>query len=121
MNAEDVVNNLTLSIIAGAYVLLVSLLGIVWHRVEAYSTKMEAVKNELLHAISEASERFNTTISREREESIIADRRLNIHDRISSAISDEPFDSKLIAKQGQGSVPSTKRIQAIMARGAGSA
>lgn len=112
-SANEIINTLSLSIIGGAFVLIFALLGTIWARVEKVLGKVESTKNEILVTIENAMAKVNELMDREKRESIIADKRLNIHDRISSAITDKPFDSKLIAT-GSGDIPSTSRIQKLM-------
>lgn len=113
MPATEAINAMVMSILSGAFLLVFGLLGLIWSRIEKVGSKVESTKDEVIATLTEALGKVNELMEREKKEFIIADKRLNIHDRVTSAISDKPFDSKLIAT-GSGEIPSTKRIQKLM-------
>lgn len=51
-------------------------------------------------ALKEYSEKFDKRLERMDEESIMAHRRLNVHDRIGSKVIRKDFDSRAIAESG---------------------
>lgn len=80
-----------LLIAGGLAVLILSLLGIIWGRVEAMNHKLDTALVDM-------------------------DKRIDILDRVGSSITDKPFDSKLIAK-GVGEIPNTHAVSKLIERG----
>lgn len=93
-------------ILGAGFGLVFTILGVINSKLDSVKDSLEKTKDELMDEVAQSLER-------EKKESIIADKRLGIHDRIASAITDKPFDSKLIAT-GSGEIPSTRRIQKLM-------
>lgn len=106
VNPANVINSLAISIISGAYLLIFSLLLILWNRIEKRS-------KELSNKIEKVGSDINKLSVKIRENLEMNDERMDVIDRVASASTDHQFSSRLVA-EGKQPFPSTETITRIV-------
>lgn len=106
LTPTSAINSLALEIIGGAYLLIFSLLLIVWNRIEK-------TRKELGHKIEKAVKDINAVADKNKRHQEVCDDRLDVLDRVASAATDDEFSSKQVAL-GQQEPPSTTRLRKLL-------
>jgi len=106
LTAAGTINALALSIIGGCYLLMFSLQLVLWNRIER-------CKKEIGSAILKAANDINQVAAKNKRAIELTSKRLDVLDRVASAVADSEFSSESVG-QGLQEPPNTTVIRKIL-------